>query len=101
MGNDTYSSCINQPQDAILVCAILYSEVIRNHKMFFHNILLMQCVKSWHDFCDNHPMLTGGTWKDQGKDEKTQTKVIKREEESLIYCANKMRDKAHGNYMSK
>lgn len=99
MGNNTYSSSINKPQDAILLCAILFSEVIRNPKMFFHNILLMQCFKSWGDFRDHHPMLTGGSWKHQG--EKTPEKVIKREEESLICCVKKMREKVEATENAK
>ncbi len=60
---DKVDRYIQTPQDAIALCAVLYSEVIRYRDMFFHNILLMQHLKSWEEFHDNHPMLTGGSWK--------------------------------------
>ncbi|KAL1279290.1 hypothetical protein QQF64_025963 [Cirrhinus molitorella] len=61
--HDKVNSYIQTPQDAIALCAVLFSEVIRYPDMFFHNILLMQHLKSWEDFHDQHPMLTGGSWK--------------------------------------
>ncbi len=61
--HDKVDRYIQTPQDAIALCAVLFSEVIRYPDMFFHNILLMQHLKSWEEFHDNHPMLTGGSWK--------------------------------------
>ncbi|XP_026145875.1 uncharacterized protein LOC113120150 [Carassius auratus] len=90
--HDKVESCVLTPQDAIAVCAILFSEVIRYPSMFFHNILLMHCCKSWSEFSNYHPMVTGGSWKHQNKEEPPE-KVVKREQENLVVCAKKiMRD---------
>ncbi|XP_051949192.1 uncharacterized protein si:dkey-211g8.8 [Xyrauchen texanus] len=103
--HDKVSSSVKTPQDAIAVCAILFSEVIRYPDMFFHNILLMQFFKSWTEFCDHHPMITGGSWKCQGENKNTSKKenlqprnsvpdkVKKRKQKNIVFCAKKiMRD---------
>lgn len=91
--HDKVESCVLTPQDATAVCAILFSEVIRYPSMFFHNILLMHFYKSWREFCDYHPMVTGGSWKHQNKEGKVPEKVLKREQENLVFLAKKiMRD---------
>ncbi len=88
--HDKVESYVLTPQDAIAVCAILFSEVIRYPSMFFHNILLMHYYKSWSEFCDYHPMVTGGSWKHQSKEGKVPEKVVKREQENLVFCATKI-----------
>lgn len=88
--HDKVESYVLTPQDAIAVCAILFSEVIRYPSMFFHNILLMHYYKSWSEFCDYHPMVTGGSWKHQSKEGKVPEKVVKREQENLVSCAQKI-----------
>ncbi|XP_051526410.1 uncharacterized protein si:dkey-211g8.8 isoform X1 [Myxocyprinus asiaticus] len=103
--HDKVSSYVKTPQDAIAVCAILFSEVIRYPDMFFHNILLMWCLKSWDEFCDHHPMITGGSWKCQGESKNASKKenlqqrnsvpdkVKKRKQKNILFCAKKiMRD---------
>lgn len=84
---------IQTPQDAIALCAVLFSEVIRYPDMFFHNILLMQYLKSWEEFHDNHPMLTGGSWKG-GSSKPGQViapeKVKLREKKNLFSCVKKI-----------
>ncbi len=86
---DKVDRYIQTPQDAIALCAVLFSEVIRYPDMFFHNILLMQHLKSWEEFHDNHPMLTGGSWKG-GSSKPDQVivpeKVKQREEKNLFSC---------------
>ncbi|XP_058610598.1 uncharacterized protein LOC131526351 [Onychostoma macrolepis] len=88
--HDKVESYVLTPQDAIAVCAVLFSEVIRYPDMFFHNILLMQCYKSWNEFCDYHPMVTGGSWKYQNNEEQVPEKVVKRKQENLVFCAKKI-----------
>lgn len=88
--HDKVESYVLTPQDAIAVCAVLFSEVIRYPSMFFHNILLMHYYKSWSEFCDYHPMVTGGSWKHQRKEGKVPEKVVKREQENLVSCAKKI-----------
>ncbi len=87
--HDKVDRYIQTPQDAIALCAVLFSEVIRYPDMFFHNILLMQHLKSWEEFHDNHPMLTGGSWKG-GSSKPDQVivpeKVKQREEKNLFSC---------------
>ncbi|XP_043073929.1 uncharacterized protein si:dkey-211g8.8 [Puntigrus tetrazona] len=87
--HDKVESYVLTPQDAIAVCAVLFSEVIRYPRMFFHNILLMEYYKSWSEFCDYHPMVTGGSWKHQSKD-KVPGKVLQKEQENLLFCAKKI-----------
>lgn len=98
-------SHIKDPQDAIAICAVLFSEVIRYPNMFFHNILMTQHFKPFNEFCDYHPMMKGGTCKCQGKTrdisqienlqqgENIPEKVKKCEQETLIICIQKMREK--------
>jgi hypothetical protein len=90
---DKVDRYIQTPQDAIALCAVLFSEVIRYPAMFFHNILLMQHLKSWEEFHDNHPMLTGGSWKG-GSSKRGQVivpeKVRRREEKNLLSCVKKI-----------
>lgn len=86
---DKVDKCIEIQGDATALCAILFSEVIRNPDMFFHNILLMQHFKSWDEFYDNHPMLTGGSWKKQNQENVPQ-KVRVIEKENLRSCAEKI-----------
>ncbi len=84
---DKVDRYIQTPQDAIALCAVLYSEVIRYRDMFFHNILLMQHLKSWEEFHDNHPMLTGGSWKGGSSEPGQETvpeKVQTREEKKPL-----------------
>lgn len=91
-------SHIETPQDAVALCAILFSEVIRYPNMFFHNILMMQHFKTWDDFCSYHPMVKGGTWKNQGKNSnesfqrgmKIPEKVKNREHENHLFCVKEM-----------
>ncbi len=90
---DKVDRYIQTPQDAIALCAVLYSEVIRYRDMFFHNILLMQHLKSWEEFHDNHPMLTGGSWKGGSSEPGQETvpeKVQTREEKNLFSCVKKI-----------
>ncbi|XP_016348233.1 uncharacterized protein LOC107693383 [Sinocyclocheilus anshuiensis] len=90
MGNhDKVESYVLTPQDATAVCAVLFSEVIRYPDMFFHNILLMHYYKSWSEFCDHHPMVTGGSWKHQSN-EVVPEKVVKRKQENLVFCAKRI-----------
>lgn len=91
-----YNSVLT-PQDAIVVCAILFSEVIRYPNMFFHNILMMQHFKTWDDFCNYHPMVIGGAWKNQGKNRnkiqqgiQIPDKVKHREHENHSFFVKKM-----------
>ncbi|XP_067281123.1 uncharacterized protein si:dkey-211g8.8 [Pseudorasbora parva] len=86
--HDKVESYVQTSQDATAICAILFSEVIRYPDMFFHNILLMECYKTWNEFCDYHPMVTGGSWKCQ--DEDVPKKVKKREQKNLLYFAEKI-----------
>ncbi len=90
---DKVDRYIQTPQDAIALCAVLFSEVIRYPDMFFHNILLMQHLKSWDEFHDNHPMLTGGSWKG-GSSKPDQVivpeKVKQREEKTLFSYVKKL-----------
>ncbi|XP_067268089.1 uncharacterized protein si:dkey-211g8.8 [Chanodichthys erythropterus] len=89
VGNhDKVKSYVQTPEDATAICAILFSEVIRYPDMFFHNILMMMHYKSWDEFCDYHPMVTGGTWKHQGED--VPKKVEKRKHQNLLFCAKKI-----------
>ncbi|XP_073678349.1 uncharacterized protein [Garra rufa] len=89
MGNhDKVKSYALMPQDAITVCAVLFSEVIRYPCMFFHNILMMEHYKSWSEFRFYHPMVTGGSWKHQSKE--VPEKVVKREQDNLVLCAKKI-----------
>ncbi|XP_056120165.1 uncharacterized protein si:dkey-211g8.8 [Rhinichthys klamathensis goyatoka] len=92
VGNhDKVHSYVQTPQDAIAICAILFSEVIRYPDMFFHNILMMAHYKSWNEFCDYHPMVTGGSWKNQGKTERSEkSKVEKRKDKNILSCAEKI-----------
>ncbi len=66
---------------------VLWSDQVSWH--VFHNILLMQHLKSWEEFHDNHPMLTGGSWKG-GSSKPDQVivpeKVKQREEKNLFSC---------------
>ncbi|XDV34142.1 hypothetical protein PO909_004340 [Leuciscus waleckii] len=90
VGNhDKVKSCVQTSQDAIAICAILFSEVIRYHDMFFHNILMMVLYKSWNEFCDYHPMVTGGSWKNQGG-KKVKSKVEERKDKNITFCAEKI-----------
>lgn len=90
---DKVDRYIQTPQDAIALCAVLFSEVIRYPDMFFHNILLMQHLKSWEEFHDNHPMVTGGSWKG-GSSKPGQVivpeKVKQREEKNLFSFVKKI-----------
>lgn len=89
VGNhDKVNSLVQTPQDAIAVCAILFSEVIRYPNMLFHNILMMLYYKSWDDFCDHHPMVRGGSWKHQNNDVPAKVKRI--EKNNLLFFANEM-----------
>lgn len=89
VGNhDKVKSYVQTPEDATAICAILFSEVIRYPDMFFHNILMMMHYKSWDEFCDYHPMVTGGTWKHQRED--VPKKVEKRKHQNLLFCAKKI-----------
>lgn len=95
VGNhDKVKSSVQTPQDATAICAILFSEVIRYPDMFFHNILMMVFYKSWNEFCDHHPMVTGGSWKNQGKKVKCprsgKSKVEKRKDKNILSCAEKI-----------
>ncbi|KAK2887484.1 hypothetical protein Q8A67_015712 [Cirrhinus molitorella] len=93
VGNhDKVESYVRTSQDATAVCAVLFSEVIRYPSMFFHNIVLMHLYKSWSEFCDYHPMVTGGSWKHQrqNNDKKAPKKVLNREQENLVFCAKKI-----------
>ncbi|XP_050991949.1 uncharacterized protein si:dkey-211g8.8 isoform X1 [Labeo rohita] len=91
MGNhDKVESHVRTLQDAIAVCAVLFSEVIRYPSMFFHNILFMQYYKSWSEFCDYHPMVRGGSWKRQSNDKKVPEKVLQIEQKNLVFCAKKI-----------
>ncbi|XP_057210398.1 uncharacterized protein si:dkey-211g8.8 [Triplophysa rosa] len=95
-------SQIETPQDAVALCAVLFSEVIRYPNMFFHNILMMQQFKTWDDFCNYHPMVKGGTWKYQGKSSnisqqenlhkgiKIPEKVKNREHENHLFCVKEI-----------
>ncbi len=73
------------------LCAVLFSEVIRYPDMFFHNIL-MQHLKSWEEFHDNHPC-----WQeDHGKvDQASQTKWLfqkrlNREKKKPFSCVSRI-----------
>ncbi|XP_077051428.1 uncharacterized protein LOC143701746 [Siphateles boraxobius] len=98
VGNhDKVKSYVQSPQDATAICAILFSEVIRYPDMFFHNILMMVHYKSWNEFCDYHPMVTGGSWKNQGKKVKCPrskkskvSEVEKRKHKNILSCAEKI-----------
>lgn len=95
VGNhDKVQSSVQTPQDATAICAILFSEVIRNPDMFFHNILMMEHYKSWNEFCDYHPMVIGGSWKNQGKKVKCQqaekSKVEDRKDKNILSCVEKI-----------
>lgn len=83
MGNENkvYSSVKSQ-DDAIAIAAVLFSEVIRNPEMFFHNILLLYLLKSWDDFRCKHPMVRGGSWKHQATRENLPEKVIEKTREN-------------------
>lgn len=95
-------SYIKTAQDAIAICAVLFSEVIRYPNMFFHNILMTQHYKTWDEFCDYHPMIKGGTWKCQGENrdisqkenlqqgENVPDKVKQCEQETLVNCVKNM-----------
>lgn len=91
--HDKVDRYIQTPQDAVALCAVLFSEVIRYPDMLFHNILLMQHLKSWEEFHDNHPMLTGGSWKG-GSSKQGQVivpeKVKQRQEKNLHSCVKKI-----------
>ncbi|XP_039536289.1 uncharacterized protein si:dkey-211g8.8 [Pimephales promelas] len=86
--HDKVLSSIQEFGDAIAVCAVLYSEVIRNPNMCFLNILMMVTFKSWQEFKDNNPMLTGGSWKHQ--DNKVPEEVREREKILLYTCVEKI-----------
>ncbi|XP_022521849.2 uncharacterized protein si:dkey-211g8.8 [Astyanax mexicanus] len=84
MGNQKkVSSFVRSPEDAIAVAAVLFSEVIRNPEMFFHNFVLMHLLKSWDDFHYKHPMLTGGSWKDKASRENPPKKVTQKTQKTL------------------
>ncbi|XP_036423235.1 uncharacterized protein si:dkey-211g8.8 [Colossoma macropomum] len=74
--------CVQSPEDAIAIGAVLFSEVIRNPEMFLHNFVLIHLLKSWDDFHRHHPMVTGGSWKHQGNNENLPKKVIKKTQEN-------------------
>ncbi len=89
-------SYIGTPQDATALCAVLFSEVIRYPDMFFHNILLMQHLKTWDEFYENHPMLTGGSWNVESSDPdavNAPEKVKERKQKNISNYVKKMRDK--------
>lgn len=89
VGNhDKVNKYVQTPQDAIAVCAVLFSEVIRYPNMLFHNILMMLYYKSWNEFCDYHPMVRGGSWKHQNND--VPEKVKKIEKDNLLFFAKEM-----------
>ncbi|XP_056335333.1 uncharacterized protein si:dkey-211g8.8 [Danio aesculapii] len=89
VGNhDKVNSLVQTPQDAIAVCAVLFSEVIRYPNMLFHNILMMLYYKSWDDFYDHHPMVRGGSWKHQNNDVPEKVKRI--EKDNLLFFAKEM-----------
>ncbi|XP_077061790.1 uncharacterized protein LOC143714457 [Siphateles boraxobius] len=79
--------------DATALCAVLFSEVIRYPKVFYLNILMMETFKSWQEFKDNHPMLTGGSCKNLNQNNSVPVKVREREEKLLHTCALKMIDR--------
>lgn len=90
VGNhDKVESSVQTPEDATAICAVLFSEVIRYPDMFFHNILMMVLYKSWANFRNYHPMLTGGSWKHQG--DKVPKKVKKREKQIILFFVEKIK----------
>ncbi|KAI4901276.1 hypothetical protein NFI96_022175 [Prochilodus magdalenae] len=84
IGNHTKVNCsVKSPEDAIAIGAVLFSEVIRNPEMFFHNIVLIYPLKSWDDFCLHHPMVTGGSWKLQADSKNLPKKVTEKMQDNL------------------
>lgn len=89
-------SNIKTHQDAVALCAILFSEVMRYPNMFFHNILMIQYFKTWDDFCSHHPMVRGGTWKNQGKNSnESQQDNLQRD----IKIPEKVKNREHKNHL--
>ncbi len=90
MGTVTKSIVISRllktPLHYVQFCSLKWSGILT---CFFTNILLMQHLKSWEEFHDNHPMLTGGSWKG-GSSKPDQVivpeKVKQREEKNLFSC---------------